>query len=125
MAGTLKRTAANGSTIEEFAFPGRLIPLAVFGSWLMGSWKDVGEKNGWFGCEGRSVVYHTGTNGHTSAATIVGKLPAGWACADLHHHRTDDSGFFVGRSEDVAEAERLLGEIDRLDDRIGAMMHRV
>lgn len=116
-------TKANG-TAEGLLFPGKLIPLSVYGCWLLGRWKEIESPTNWFSCKNGVVTHHVrGVVGLKDRDEEAGHLPEGWGCEEIFHHGSRDSGLFVGRSEDIDEAKRLQEKADDLDIQLGRMLH--
>ena len=130
MAGktkSAKKAATNGKD-GGLLFPGKLIPLTVYGCWLLGDWTDLSEKDGYYSFDpeedGGTVIWNSrDENGKVCGKTPIGGLPDGWACEFLVHNATNCAASFVGLKADVERAASLEKQSSDADNRLGEMLH--
>lgn len=122
MAGKAKRTKQppNGAPIPDGM---KLVPIAVYGCWLWGSWRDLDEKAGYFTFDKGKVYHVQAGKTFNEGGHEIGTLPDGWAAIDLNHMESNSGGYFVGPKEYVEAARRLQDQRFAADRAVGELLY--
>jgi hypothetical protein len=101
----------------------KLIPIAVYGCWVWGSWRDLDEKHGYFTVSDGKVYHVQAGKTFNEGGHEIGTLPDGWDAIDLNHLESNSGGYFVGPKEHVEEARRLQNERFAADRAVGELIY--